>query len=269
MSEIFDNIVKYNAIFNYNFITEIKCTNRCRIFIGTCKKDPQSEVIIKIIQNTGKHNNEVNILPTLIHPNIITVKEIHIYRKNIYIIFPKIKTDLYIVIRENKEIEKNLIKHWSYQLLKAIKYCHDNNIAHCDIKLANILLNDNNDIKLADFGSSEKTTDSKILSSDIKCTLNYMAPELFTNIKCTNKIDIWSIACVIIELCMCKPLFNSPAHTKSKIIETVATINFTEICRDSDLANLLKKLFVINPEYRISAEQALQHEYFTTYQDIT
>ena len=58
----------------------------------------------------------------------------------------------------------------------------------------------------------------------------------------------------------------SQIRTKA-ILQIIDTINLNEICKDVGLVNLLSKLFVINPEQRISAEKALQHEYFTIYKE--
>ena len=101
---------------------------------------------------------------------------------------------------KNKFIEKNLIYSFVNDLLEGIKYIHDNNIIHRDLKPDNIFIDKYNKLKFGDFGLSIKLNDTRYATSKVG-TYIYMAPEIIKGEKYNNKVDIWSLGCIIYELC--------------------------------------------------------------------
>lgn len=89
------------------------------------------------------------------------------------------------------------IKSIAKQLLEGVAYLHRNKILHRDIKSANILLNDEGEVKLADFGLGRKIRFENLFTYKV-VTLWYRAPELLLGCKTySDKIDVWSLGCVI------------------------------------------------------------------------
>ena len=99
---------------------------------------------------------------------------------------------------------------WSYfiQICYALEYLHKNNIIHRDIKTCNILVSHNNYIKVGDFGVSKILKKGKLASTVIGTPV-YMSPEIINSNLYDHKIDIWSLGCVLYEMIMLKPPFNS------------------------------------------------------------
>lgn len=109
---------------------------------------------------------EISHLINLNHNNIVKIKDIFIDNFLIHIVMEKANTNLYnkinLLVRTfdwdnisvSYPIYLNYIKLYSYQLLRAVLYCHSNGIVHRDIKSQNILICENDILKLADFGSS-------------------------------------------------------------------------------------------------------------------
>ncbi len=90
------------------------------------------------------------------------------------------------------------------QITEGIQFLHSKNIIHGDLKCANILLDSNGCIKLADFGSSIELSnpDESHKSSTIKGTIPWIAPEVIKESKTYLSSDIWSLGCTIIEMCV-------------------------------------------------------------------
>ena len=89
-----------------------------------------------------------------------------------------------------------------YQMLKAVKYIHDQNLIHRDIKPENLLISKHGILKLCDFGFARKLSKRKdAMLTDYVSTRWYRAPELLVGDAAYSKaVDIWSIGCIFAEI---------------------------------------------------------------------
>ena len=109
------------------------------------------------------------------------------------------------VIKYNsKKMSTNHIKFLSFEILKGVLYLHQKGIIHRDLKPLNILVNDNWEVKISDFGQSNVLTDQINKDYDLTkyvSTRFYRAPELYLRYKqnYNQSVDMWSIGCIIAE----------------------------------------------------------------------
>ncbi|XP_032766311.1 serine/threonine-protein kinase Nek11 [Rattus rattus] len=112
--------------------------------------------------------------------------------------------DLDYKIQEYKEAGKifpeNQIVEWFIQLLLGVDYMHERRILHRDLKSKNIFLK-NNLPKIGDFGVSRLLMGSCELATTLTGTPHYMSPEALKHQGCDAKSDIWSLACILYEMC--------------------------------------------------------------------
>jgi NIMA (never in mitosis gene a)-related kinase len=158
--------------------------------------------------------NEVRILASLSHANIIGYKEAFFDEStqvlNIVMEFAD-DGDLESKIQKNIKSKGSFSEKdiWSYlvQIITGLKYLHDNKIMHRDIKCANIFILKNGLIKLGDLNVS------KIVKMGLAHTQTgtpyYASPEVWSDKPYDYKSDIWSVGCVIYELCALKPPFRA------------------------------------------------------------
>jgi len=85
---------------------------------------------------------------------------------------------------------------------------HNNNILHRDLKCSNIFLSNNNDVKLGDFGIAKSLENTLALAQTKVGTPYYMSPEVCRSEKYSTETDIWSLGCIIYELCTFRPPFD-------------------------------------------------------------
>jgi serine/threonine protein kinase len=106
------------------------------------------------------------------------------------------------LIEEYGTLDEKLIKIYLKQILNGLNYLHKKGIVHRDLKSANILLDSNGCVKLADFncaGRINLSGDSNVLNS-FKGTIPFMAPEVLLQNNYGRKADIWSLGCVLLEM---------------------------------------------------------------------
>ena len=191
-----------------------KCKNKETNEIVAIKKFKETED--DLVKKTIKR--ELKVLKILKHENIVEFKEAIKQKNNIYIVFEYVEKNLLEFLQENNnKIPEKKIKIILYQLCKAIKYLHKNNIIHRDIKPENLLIDSKNyKLKLCDFGFARKikqniknTKNSKIeLLTDYVATRWYRSPELLiSNGKYNFEVDYWAAGCIMGELIDGNPIF--------------------------------------------------------------
>eukprot|EP00759_Apiculatamorpha_spiralis_P058169 PhF_6_TR909/c2_g2_i1/m.1494 len=151
-------------------------------------------------QRTADLINEIDILWTMEHPNIIH----YFYCErgedtvNIFMEYcPDGTLHDQLMKSSPALIPHRQMARYLKSILSAVVYIHSLSIVHRDIKAANILFS-NGVLKLADFGVSTKLKDGK--ASGASGTLRYMAPEVFNEVEYTEACDIWSVGCVLLEM---------------------------------------------------------------------
>jgi NIMA (never in mitosis gene a)-related kinase len=171
---------------------------------------------VKISQLNPKEQenalNEVRILASLSHPNIIGYKEAF---------FEDLTKTLNIVMEhaDDGDLESKIQKHiknktnfseneiWSYliQMIQGLKALHDNKIMHRDLKSANVFLMKDGTLKLGDLNVSKVVKMGLVYTQT--GTPYYASPEVWADKPYDYKSDIWSVGCVIYELCYLRPPF--------------------------------------------------------------
>uniref|UniRef100_H0XEP5 Serine/threonine-protein kinase Nek11 n=1 Tax=Otolemur garnettii TaxID=30611 RepID=H0XEP5_OTOGA len=154
---------------------------------------------------TVQANLEAQLLSKLDHPTIVKFHASFVEQDNFCIITEYCEgRDLDRKIQEYKEAGKtfseNQIIEWFIQLLLGVDYMHERRILHRDLKSKNIFLK-NNLLKIGDFGVSRLLMGSCDLATTLTGTPHYMSPEALKHQGYDTKSDIWSLACILYEMC--------------------------------------------------------------------
>jgi dual specificity tyrosine-phosphorylation-regulated kinase 2/3/4 len=213
-----DYILVKNDHINYRFeILEILGRGSYGQVIKAYDHKEKKLVAIKIIRNLDciihQAKIEIQILYKLLqsdegHDKVIQIIEHFLFRNHICLVFDLLDLNLYqyLKIRASNPLSSNTIRNFTEQILSGIKFFHSLNILHSDLKPENIMLTeDKTSVKIIDFGSgcfSHKKVFTYIQSRF------YRAPEVILELGYNEKIDMWSLGCVIAELFIGKPLFS-------------------------------------------------------------
>lgn len=219
------------------------------------------------------------------HPNIITLYHVTIEPTRVCLIFPLMRIDLGKKMRRQYlPLSPMTVRSYIRQLLQAVEHCHAHGFLHLDIKPGNILLDGLGTLQLADFGSARQIWP---MPDDGCCTLWYRPPEiLLGSTEWTPACDIWSVGCVLGEMLFHEPIFpgNNQIETLFRIFGVLGTpseytwVGVTQLPHFSlsfpryplrpmpsiepIARDLLHRLLVYDPLQRISASEALGHQYF-------
>ena len=246
-----------------------------------------------LIKKTMKR--ELKMLQRLHHPNIVQFQDAFKRKGNLFLVFEFVDKNLLELIEEHpKGLEPNLIRNIIFQLCKAIKYLHDQKIIHRDIKPENLLITENNETKLCDFGFARLISGNSEKLTDYVATRWYRAPELLISQgEYGPEVDYWAIGCIMGELVDGNPLF--PGENELDQIHCIQKVlgNLTEKQQDTFYSNpifqgknllnitkpetlerkyfgkfnkqaimFLKGLLELDPKKRLNGVSVFQHPYF-------
>ncbi|KAK3013159.1 hypothetical protein RJ639_009700 [Escallonia herrerae] len=153
-------------------------------------------------------NQEITLLSQLSHPNIVQYYGSELGEETLSVYLEYVSGgSIYKLLQEYGRFGEPVIQNYTRQILSGLAYLHARNTVHRDIKGANILVNPNGEIKLADFGMAKHIKSCSSMLS-FKGSPYWMALEVVMN---TNgyglPVDIWSLGCTILEMATSKPRF--------------------------------------------------------------
>ncbi len=114
-------------------------------------------------------------------------------------------------LKEKKELFKEE-RIWNIviQLVLALKYLHkEKNIVHRDLTPNNVMLDENDKLTITDFGLAKLKENDCPKMTSVVGTLYYSCPEIIKNEPYTDKADVWSVGCLVFEMCCLEPVFYS------------------------------------------------------------
>ncbi|RNA05287.1 Serine threonine- kinase Nek11, partial [Brachionus plicatilis] len=166
--------------------------------------------------------------------------------------------------KERKRLSEELILDWTVQLLTAVNYMHSRRILHRDLKARNIFLK-NEMIKIGDFGISRILQGTMDMAQTFTGTPYYMSPEVLKHEGYNSKSDIWSIGCLLYEMCTYEHAFEGQGlmGVMYKIVE--GKVPELPNCYSKELNLILKKIFRKDPATRPSAIELLREPFLSNH----
>ncbi|KAF2496568.1 Pkinase-domain-containing protein [Lophium mytilinum] len=242
---------------------------------------------------------EIKLLQSLNHDNVVKLHEVMVEKNDCFMVFEYLSHDLTGLLNHPTfKLENSHKKDLAKQLFEGLDYLHRRGVLHRDIKAANILVSNEGQLKLADFGLARfyAKRSSKLDYTNRVVTIWYRSPELLLGeTQYGPAVDIWSAACVLVEIFTRHAIFPGDGGEINqldriyKILGTptiaewpgVVDMQWFELLRPTerkastfaekyrervtpDAFELLQGMFQFDPAARPSASDVLEHPYFTT-----
>ena len=161
----------------------------------------------------SRFKHEAQIAAKLDHPNVVPVYEFGESDGSFYIVMGYMPAGSLkdLIFREGALGKERSLRIFE-QIGKGLAYAHSRNIIHRDLKPGNILLDEEENVRVSDMGFAKvlhsEASASMSMSGGIGGTPAYMAPELWLDQKATRQTDQYSLACILVEMLTGTPLFN-------------------------------------------------------------
>ena len=233
------------------------------------EKKTQALVALKVLfkKQIEKHGvlhqlrQEVEIQSRLQHPRVMRLHAYFHDEKRVYLVMEYApKGELFKRLQTEKRLGEAQTARWVRQLAEALQFLHKHQIIHRDVKPENLLLDANDDMKVADFGWSTVTASKR---QTFCGTLDYLAPEMLTE-SYDHRVDIWSLGVLMYECLVGATPFEAEDvdATQAKIRDGELTFPASAKLGD-DAQALLRGLLQKEPDARATLADVLAHPFVT------
>lgn len=242
-------------------------TNECFAMKIIKLADLKSEKVIQKLQS------EISIHSSLDHPNI--VKMYTSFRNNEYVFMILELCErgaLDELLKRNGKLKEKYVSKFIQQAVKGLIYLHNQkNVVHRDLKLANLFLDNNLNLKIGDFGLSAIIKNGEKRKT-VCGTPNYIAPEVLFGKAGGHsyEADIWSLGVIIYTLLVGIPPFQQKnVEEIYRLIELNKYIFPEDNTLSSEAIDIISKILINNPLERPDLDQILNHKFLTQKENLT
>eukprot|EP00928_Gymnodinium_smaydae_P010772 TRINITY_DN1405_c0_g3_i1.p1 TRINITY_DN1405_c0_g3~~TRINITY_DN1405_c0_g3_i1.p1 ORF type:complete len:1319 (-),score=194.91 TRINITY_DN1405_c0_g3_i1:56-4012(-) len=214
---------------NYHLYEEIGHGKFSMVYKGR-KKHTIRYVAVKSIEKNRRDKVmiEVGVLSRLNHPNVVGFTGWYETRNHLWIIFEYCAGgDVLRLLRQDGRLPEDVVRRFGGDVCAGLLHVHSRGIIYCDMKPANVLFSENGCLKLSEFGHSQRLEDiADALEEGTQLprrgTPHYMAPELFQEGGMHSfASDVWAVGCVLHEMVMGRPPFQSSSFAQLQSIVLV------------------------------------------------
>jgi len=217
---------------------------------------------IKSLDVVGKIRREIQNLKLFRHPHIIKLYQVISTPTDIFMVMEYVAGgELFDYIVKHGKLTEDKARRFFQQIMSGVEYCHRHNVVHRDLKPENLLLDQNLNVKIADFGLSNMMHDGEFLRTSCGSP-NYAAPEVISGkLYAGPEVDIWSCGVILYAL-LCGTLPFDDEHVPTLFRKIKSGVFPIPDYLNKSVVSLLCHMLQTDPMKRATAEDIHKHEWF-------
>uniref|UniRef100_A0A8C5BEV9 Serine/threonine-protein kinase PLK n=1 Tax=Gadus morhua TaxID=8049 RepID=A0A8C5BEV9_GADMO len=209
-----------------------------------------------------KIDREIELHKVLHHKHIVHFYHHFEDKENIYILLEYCnRKSLAHILKARKVLTEPEVRYYLRQIVSGLKYLHEQEILHRDLKLGNFFVSESMELKVGDFGLAAKLEPAGNRRKTICGTPNYLSPEVLNKQGHGCESDIWALGCVMYTMLLGRPPFET-----TNLKETYRCIREARYSLPSSLSSpakqLISSLLTKSPEDRPHLDHILRHDFF-------
>jgi mitogen-activated protein kinase kinase kinase 13 len=237
-------------------LTYLGCGGQGIVFYGMLNNQPVAVKKVLDIKETDIRN-----LRKLNHPNIVKFKGVCTQSPCLSIVMEYCPYGpLFNLLKNQKKVvTTNRVVSWAKQITSGMHYLHSQKIIHRDLKSPNVLIGEEEVIKISDFGTS-RTWNGVSEKMSFAGTVAWMAPEAIKEVECSEKVDIWSFGVVLWELLTCEVPYDGMEQSAIMYMVGCGKLKppIPKTCPDG-FRLIMEMCWKLNPKERPSFKLILNH----------
>lgn len=261
-------VKKENPLKQFCSITKIGEGTFGEVFVGTDRRSLEKVAIKKMDLNDNYEEDlitEIQMMQSSKHDNIVRYMDSYKWGEDLWVVMEYMGGgSLTEILEQFKHIRmtEEQIALICFECLKALEYIHTNHRIHRDIKSDNVLLTNEGEIKLADFGYTVQLTQKKDKRNTTIGTPYWEAPEVITGDMYDTKVDIWSLGIMAMEMAEGEPPYmDLPPLTALRLIVVDGIPPLPSAKWSPEMRDFVNQCLMIKVEQRGSASNLLRHDF--------
>ncbi|KAF1942041.1 Pkinase-domain-containing protein [Clathrospora elynae] len=285
MAKLREVVSKEKPLDSYNKQKKIGQGASGSVYVARIREGATSPTAIRILQENGPRAqvaikqmdlrnqprkelivNEIIVMKDSKHPNIVNFLDAFLQEEQfeLWVVMEFMEGGaLTDVIDNNPSISEDQIATISFETCKGLEHLHNQNIIHRDIKSDNVLLDGRGNVKITDFGFCAKLTEQRSKRATMVGTPYWMAPEVVKQKEYGNKVDIWSLGIMAIEMIESEPPYLNEEPLKALYL--IATNGTPRLKKPDKLSKELKAFLsvclCVDVKSRASASELMSHDF--------
>ncbi|KAM9139075.1 serine/threonine-protein kinase PLK2 isoform 1-T1 [Pangshura tecta] len=209
-----------------------------------------------------KIDKEIELHRMLNHRHVVQFYHYFEDKENIYILLEYCsRRSMAHILKARKVLTEPEVRYYLRQIVSGLKYLHEQEILHRDLKLGNFFINEAMELKVGDFGLAARLEPLEHRRRTICGTPNYLSPEVLNKQGHGCESDIWALGCVMYTMLLGRPPFET-----TNLKETYRCIREARYTLPSSLLapakHLIATMLSKNPEDRPSLDDIIRHDFF-------
>ncbi|XP_036362966.1 serine/threonine-protein kinase BRSK2-like isoform X5 [Octopus sinensis] len=237
----------------------VHCITGKKVAIKIVNREKLSESVLMKVER------EIAIMKLIEHPHVLGLYDVYENKKYLYLVLEHVSGgELFDYLVKKGRLTPKEARRFFRQIISALDFCHSHNICHRDLKPENLLLDEKNNIRVADFGMASLQVEGSMLETSCGSP-HYACPEVIRGEKYDGrKADVWSCGVILYALLVGALPFDDD-NLRNLLEKVKKGVFHIPHFVPPDCQNLLRGMIEVDPEKRLTLEEIHRHPWVTAW----